>query len=372
MKIGIDTTALPDQPVGAGKYILQLVRWLAYLPTEHRWVIFATRRGRSQIGDLASQNVEWIVVPNYPPSFRLIWEQARLPFLVRRSGIDLLHSPHYTRPYFLPCASVVTYHDMTFFLFPQLHTLIKRLYFPWAIRMSAKRADAWIANSESTRGDSIRILNLPPGRIYTTPLGVLDAFHPIDDPAILEPCREKYHLPPEFILFVGLIEPRKNLSMLLKAYAPLVKSSNPLPLILVGRLGWGYQRVLQLVKQLKLENWVQFAGYLPDQDLPIVYNLAQIFVYPSSYEGFGFPPLEAMACGTPVITTAISALEENVGEAGLLVSPQDELALTEALQTLIQNPTLQERLSQAGIKRAARFSWEHTARLTLKIYETLG
>jgi len=194
----------------------------------------------------------------------------------------------------------------------------------------------------------------------------------MDDPAVLEEGRQRYKLPPEFILYVGLIEPRKNVPLLLKAYARLVQQGNPPPLVLVGRPGWMYQQVFQLVEQLKLKDRVHFKGYIPAENLPIVYNLAQLFVYPSTYEGFGLPPLEAMACGTPVITTAISAMLDNIGDAGLLIPPQDETALTQAIETLLSNPALRDRLALAGRQRAAGFTWKHTAMETLKVYEYVG
>lgn len=372
MRIGIDATALPPNPVGAGNYIIQLVRTLAAMDTGHEFVIFAQQQGRELIGELASPHCHWVVVPDMSPALRLLWEQVQLPALVKNSKVDLLHSLHYTRPVVLPCKSVVTFHDMTFFLFPELHTRVKRLFFPLAIRYSARHADALITISESTRTDAMRILRITPERIFAAPLGISADFRPIDDPALLEQGRQAHHLPDKFILYVGLIEPRKNIPFLLKAYARLLKQANLPRLVLVGRQGWMYDQVTQLIEQLKLEGKVQFAGYISPQNLPIVYNLAQIFVYPSTYEGFGFPPLEAMACGIPVITTAISAMLDNVGDAGLLIPPQDELALSSALQTLLDDGSLRNQLSIAGRLRAAEFTWQRTAMETLKVYQQVG
>ena len=372
MRIGIDATALPQHPVGAGNYIIQLVRTLAAMDTDHEFVIFAQQHGRKLIGELVSPHFHWVIVPDNSPALRLLWEQLRLPALVKNSKVDLFHSLHYTRPVILPCKSVVTFHDMTFFLFPELHTRVKRLFFPLAIRYSARHAEALITISESTRTDAMRILGIPPERIFTAPLGISADFHPIDDPALLEQGRKTYHLPDKFILYVGLIEPRKNIPLLLKAYAQLLKQGDPPRLVLVGRQGWMYDQVTQLIDQLRLEGKVQFTGYIPPQNLPIVYNLAQIFVYPSTYEGFGFPPMEAMACGIPVITTAISAMLDNVGNAGLLIPPQDELALSSAIQTLLDDGSLRAQLSNAGRLRAAEFTWQRTATETLKVYQQVG
>ena len=372
MRIGIDATALPPNPVGAGNYIIQLVRTLANLDTGHEFVIFAQKHGRELIGELPSHHCHWVVVPDLNPAVRLVWEQLSLPALVARSKVDLLHSLHYTRPVALSCKSVVTFHDMTFFLYPELHTRSKRLFFPPAIRYSARHADALISISESTRNDAIRILGIPPERIFSVPLGISADFHPIEDRALLEQGRQTYHLPEVFILYVGLIEPRKNIPLLLKAYARLVDQDNPPPLVLAGRRGWMYDQVSRLIEQLKLGDKVQFTGYIPPQNLPIVYNLASLFVYPSTYEGFGFPPMEAMACGIPVITTAVSAMLDNVGNAGLLIPPQDELSLCGAMQTLLNDGQLREKYSKAGRLRAAEFTWKRTALETLNVYQHVG
>jgi len=392
MKIGIDITPLPPNPVGAGTYIIQLVRAIAALPaelctiavkkadTKHptdkeypiEFVLFAQPGGREAVGEIQSDRVSWVMTPEMSPARRLVWEQTQLPFLVRRAGVDLLHSLHYTRPLILPCFSVVTFHDMTFFLFPDLHTRAKRLFFPYTIRLSAGRADALIAVSESTRRDALRILDIPPERITTVPLGISADFHPIDDRSLLEERRQRYHLPDEFILYVGLIEPRKNLPLLLRAYARLIQREEAPDLVLVGDIGWMAEPIFQLIKELNLAPNVHFTGYIPHQDLPIVYNLAKIFIYPSNYEGFGFPPLEAMACGTPVITTAVSAMLDNVGDAGMLTPPQDEQALTEAMHQLLKDSSLRENLSQKGRQRAVEFTWRRTAIETLHIYKHVG
>ena len=371
LRIGIDATALPSQPTGAGNYIIELVRALAEQPSGDRFVIFAQRSGRALIGPLP-ESVEWVTLPDRPIAQRLLWEQSGLPRLASRARLDLLHSPHYTQPLSLPCPSVVTFHDMTFFLFPHLHTRIKRLIFPRAIRLSARRASALIAVSESTRQDAIRLLDIPPEKIHAIPEGVSPAFRPIQDPDRLEAVRVHYGLPQTFILYVGVVEPRKNLPLLLEAYASLVEHGRPEPLVIVGRMGWMYDQVLEQIQELGLRERVQFAGYIPAQDLPIVYNLGKLFVYPSVYEGFGLPPLEAMACGTPVVTSAVSSMPEHVGQAGLLVPPNDARALAEAMQAVLESPELQQELSRKGPQRATQFTWKETASKTLKVYHSLN
>lgn len=368
MRIGFDATALPAEPVGAGRYIVRLARALAVQGAEHELTIFVQRPRRALIDTPPLQNVHWVETGEIRPALRLLWEQTILPQLVRRLNLDLLHSPHYTRPLFLPCASVVTFHDMTFFLYPQLHTRAKRIFFPWMMRRSAHLAQAIIADSESTYRDAMQILGIPAEKITTVPLGIGEEFQPISDARLLQDCRQRYNLPERFVLYVGLVEPRKNLPLLLQAYARLAQQDDPPPLVVVGRMGWMYEDVFRQIESLQLQQRVQFTGYVPDQDLPLVYNLAQCLLYPSRYEGFGFPPLEAMACGTPVITTASSAMQDQVGEAGLLVPPQDEQALFQAMRRLLHDRALQEELSRRGREQASKFTWEQTAFKTLQVY----
>jgi len=371
MRIGIDASALPPRPVGAGNYIIHLVRSLAALKSEDEFTVFAQSSGRDLIGLPAEIAWRWVIVPELKPAMRLVWEQTLFPHLVDQSGVELLHSLHYTRPIRLPCASVVTFHDLTFFLYPRLHTRAKRIFFRLAMQISARRADALIADSESTRQDAIRLLGIPPQKIYTALLGVDEAYRPISDQRALEAVQLKYNLPADFILYVGLVEPRKNLPLLIRAFKNLIDGKIDTHLILAGRMGWMYAEVIQLIDTLGVKDRVSLIGYVPTQDLPLVYNLASVFVYPTLYEGFGLPALEAMACGLPVITTEISSLPEIVGDAGMLVPVNDETALTQAIQAVLTDRALSQRLAILGPERASQFTWERTAQQTLQVYRNV-
>ena len=372
MRIGIDTTALPPEPAGAGTYILQLVPALVSLDSGHEFVLFA-HKSRQAMFDLPSEKgVQWVLLPDKNPPRRLFWEQTQLPLLAKRTRLDLLHSPHYTRPLYLPCASVVTFHDMTFFLLPQLHTPAKRVFFPIAMRLSAHLADALITVSENTRQDTLRTFNIPPKVVFTTKLGVSSKFRPVTDKKLLTEVRQNYNLPDKFFLYLGVIEPRKNIPLLIDAYSRLIKDGIDSDLVLVGSYGWMYDDVLRKVKIHKLEKRVHFLGYIPAETLPILYNLAHTFVYPSIYEGFGIPPVEAMACGTPVIAANSSSMIETIGDAGLLVPPDDEWALAEAMVKMVNNSELRGQLRNRGLQRAKYFSWEQTANETLKVYEKVA
>ncbi len=382
MRIGFDATAVPKRPAGAGNYILQLARALVELETGSlELVIFIQHHGMELLsagGPLPNdgrtdfvRRLEWVVLPDRHPGLRMAWEQLALPWLVRKYHLDLLHSPHYTMPWLLPTFArkmkfVVTFHDMTFFLFPHLHTRVKRWFFPLAIRLSASRADRLIACSESTRQDAIRLLHLPGKKIASVYLGISPDFHPIDDQKRLEAAQLKYRLPDHFYLYVGTVEPRKNLPLLLESYA---RTNSRWPLVIVGQKGWHYEEVFKLVDQLQLQDCVTFTGYVPEADLPVLYNLASIFVYPSLYEGAGLPPLEALACGTPVITTAVSSMPEYTGEAAMLVPPGDLDALAQAMQELSQDPARLAEMARNGPAQAAGFTWKRTAQDTLAIYD---
>jgi glycosyltransferase involved in cell wall biosynthesis len=369
MRIGIDATALPPLPVGAGNDRIQLVKALATLQSEHEFVVFAQPRGPELIKLPYENPVEWVIVGERDPGSRLIWEQLFFPKLVRESGVDLLHSLHYTRPIRLLCKSVVTFHDMTFFLYPELHTWARRQYFPQMMKASASRANELIAVSDSTRTDLIKVLRIDPDKVFTTHLGVNPGYKPIDDEREKIRVSEKYALPDKFILYVGLIEPRKNLPVLIEAFKQLIEYGFNYKLILVGRYGWMYRDVLDQVKELNLENMVRFLGYVPQEELPLIYNLATLFTYPTIYEGFGLPVLEAMACGVPVITSNVSSLPEIVNEAGILIPVNDTEALLDAMVRLIENANLRQELIHLGVQRAAKFSWAKTAQLTLQVYQ---
>jgi len=368
-RIGIDATALPPQPAGAGIYTINLIRSLAALNPDFELYVFAQQSSRRLIELENSGSINWVLLPDKSPPHRLVWEQTGLPGLVRKTGLDLLHSPHYTRPVSLGCASVVTFHDMTFFLYPRYHTFFKRIYFPAAMRKSARSADALIAVSENTKADIIQHLGISASKIHIIYHGVDDRFKPISDKNFLNTISQKYNLPAGFILYVGVVEPRKNLVSLLSAFHELNKNNNNLILVIAGQPGWGYNEVKKIVAGYNLKDSVILAGFIPPEDLPAIYNLAKIFVYPSIYEGFGLPVLEALACGTPTITTRVSSLPEITGDAGILVPPGDDEALRMALQTLLEDEKEQNRLSKMGPQRAVRFRWNRTAQETLDVYK---
>jgi glycosyltransferase involved in cell wall biosynthesis len=380
MRIGIDATALPARPVGAGNYIIQLIRAIArHNQNDHEspgssqadqleFFIFVQQSRVELLKVEESPGLNLVIVPDLSPFKRILWEQVSFPRLAKSYQLDLLHCLHYTMPLAYRGRVVVTFHDMTFFLFPKFHTLPKRYFFRFFIRRSTRKAVALIADSESTRQDAIRLVGLPPEKIFTVRLGVTQEFRHVQDPFILDQARQKYHLPQHFLLFVGMLEPRKNLPSLLQAYASIASQVQDYQMVIVGRKGWMAEDIQDHARKLGISNRVHFTGYVEQEDLPLIYNMAQVFIYPSVYEGFGLPVLESMACGTPVITYNVSSMPEIVGDSGVLLSQYDTGTLAEALLELINHPDKRQHLSTNGLKRASIFTWDQTAEKTIEIY----
>jgi glycosyltransferase involved in cell wall biosynthesis len=372
MRIGIDATAIPANRAGAGNYIFSLVAGLASVDAENEYFVFAKPDHIAEWG-IDQDNFHFLPSAGRYRAVRLAWEQCILPMLVRRHHIDVLHSPHYTMPIFGPCRKVVTFCDMIFLLYPEVHTLSKRAFFRTMMPISARRAQAIIAISESTARDVVQLLRVPPDRVHAIPLAAAGNFLPIDDPTSVDSVCSRYGLRTgEFVLFVGVMEPRKNIPVLLHAYRKLVDRGVSKQLAIVGKRGWMCDDVLSTVQTLDLEKRVVFTGYVPSRDLPYLYNGACLFIYPSLYEGFGLPVLEAMACGTPVVTSNVSSMPEIVGDSALLVDPRNSEEIAQAMEKLLADDILSHAMRESALKRAAMYSWDRTARETLQVYLEVG
>jgi len=271
-----------------------------------------------------------------------------------------------------PCPVVVSVHDLTFYRFPQWFRPFNWRYLQRFTRQTVRHAHHIIASSQHTRQDLITLLDVPPERISVIPLGVGEEMRPMQDTAALAALRHKRQLPERMILYLGTLEPRKNLTTLLEAYALLRRDPGfHHRLVIAGGKGWYYEEIEATVARLHLGQAVLFAGYVPQEELPWWYNAADVFVYPSLYEGFGLPPLEAMACGVPVVVSAASSLPEVVGEAGVIVPPLDAQALAEAIREVVEDGPRRQRLIAAGLARAQALSWRATAAKTAKLYRHL-
>lgn len=300
------------------------------------------------------------------PWRRIAWEQTVLA--ARSHQLDLLHGMAFAAPLAAACPTVITVHDLSFLRFPDAFRRFNRLYLSFITRRATRRAARVIAVSESTRQDVIGLCGVAPERVVTVPNGVSEAFAPAAAARVAE-LRQRHGLPDRFILFVGTLEPRKNLERLVTAYADLRAADRAVPpLVIAGARGWFYEQLFARVQELGLADAVRFPGFIPHEDLATWYSAAEIFVYPSRFEGFGLPVLEAMACGTPVITSTASSLPEVAGDAALLVAPDDVAGWTAALQQALADEELRTTLCSRGLQRARLFSWTRTAAETAQVY----
>lgn len=354
---------------GVSRYIYNLVGCLHDADPTSRYTALVGEhvQGWRGIGQQISR------MPTNQPLVRVLWEQTRLPSHLRSLHADLLHAPVNVAPLQSVCPTVVTVHDLSFIYYPDSFRAFQRLYQRTMTPISIGRAARIIAVSENTRMDLLRLCRADPARVQVVYNGVEGRFRPIDKPEV-EEFRRRRGLPERMILFVGTLEPRKNVSTLLKAYALLRKTGRTkVPLVIAGGKGWFYSPIFALAEELGLGEHLLFPGYIADAELPLWYNAAEIFVFPSLYEGFGLTPLEAMACGTPVIVSSASSLPEVVGDAGLIVEPQDVEGLAEAIAQLLDDPALRKELGAAGRRRAREFTWPKTAQKTASVYrQALG
>jgi glycosyltransferase involved in cell wall biosynthesis len=357
VRVAFDATSIPGRRVGAGVYVAELLKAMDGLDVDLH--VFVNARDAEEFSSIASAaTLHSVRVPNRPG--RLVWAHSVLPLRVRRLRPDVFHGPHYTVPPGLGCASVVTFHDPTFFTLPQLHERTKVLYFTRAARAGIARAARVIAVSSYARRGAIDHAGAEEEKVEVVFEGV-DAgrYHPAagGDAFPFEP----------YILFVGTIEPRKDVPTLLAAYQGLVQSGFSHHLVLAGPPAWGAAEVAAGIEGMRSGTVHQLA-YVPEEQKIELYRRASVFVYPSIAEGFGLPVLEAMACGAPVVTTSGSAPEEIAADAALLVPPRSPEALREAIARALTDESLVADLRRRAIARAQTFTWARTAEATLEVY----
>jgi glycosyltransferase involved in cell wall biosynthesis len=353
---------------GIHNYIRQLIHHLAHADPSLQVTVFTGRGWQSKTeaqGALAWQASRW---PTERPAVRIAWEQLAQPATLYRAKVDLVHALAFVSPLTTWIPTVVTIHDLSFMRFPDRFRAANRLYLTTMTRLSCRRARRIIAVSQATADETIRLLDVPAERIDVVHHGVEHSrFRPLSSDQVQAFRRDK-DLPDRFVLFLGTLEPRKNLVTLVESFAHTRAARQGLRLVVAGGKGWYYQEIFRRVEDLGMTEAVRFPGFVPDAELPLWYNAATVFVYPSVYEGFGMPLLEAMACGCPVIGSNASCMPEVVGDAGLLVAPDDVAGLSAKLDLLLENADLREDLGRRGRTRAAAFTWEAAARATTASY----
>ncbi len=366
MRIAFDGTPLTDRLTGVGYFAAHLLRHLAQEANGDELVLISNR-GIS--APTVPESVQRWPAGGFPS--RMLWMQMLAPRVLRSVRPEVAHFTNSISPLVKVVPTVVTLPDMTLRLLARYHPPRRRIV-RILVELSARRADAVITLSQSARNDIVRLLGVPRERVQIIQGAAAPEFGRISDRDRLDKTRRKYGLPERFILSLGTIEPRKNLPRLLGAFARLKRGRRiPHRLVHVGEFGWGYRAMRRRISELGLENDVILAGYLPFNDLPAVYNLCEFFVFPSLYEGFGLPVIEALACGTPVIASTSSSLPEVFGEAAEPVDPEQEESISEAILKLACNPDLRAELSAKGLARTALFSWRTAARQTLEVYRNV-
>jgi glycosyltransferase involved in cell wall biosynthesis len=304
-------------------------------------------------------------VSNRSRLVRILYEER---FLRRRAeGFDLFHAPGYVAPRRLPCPLVLTIYDLVALSHPELARRSNVFHYRWRLPRSARAAARIIVPTECVAREVVERLGVPRDRLRVVPLGVDSQMRSPSLDARVR-VRARHHLSRPFVLFVGNIEPKKDLPTLLRAFALLKRQGLPHELAIAGKRGWKCRDVFRLPAELGIEGDVRFLGYVEEEDLPGLYGASELFVLPSLAEGFGLPPLEAMACGAPVVTSDAEALVETTGDAAEHVPARDPEALAEAMRRVLSDPALRERMRAAGLERAAQFTWERTASATREVY----
>jgi glycosyltransferase involved in cell wall biosynthesis len=368
LRIGFDLTPLTVPRSGVGTYTACLLDQLqqgpdtilplSHYPAGYRWSA-ANRAVRPKALN------------------KTLWMQLHLPRELKQLQPDLCHFTNHVAPLWLPCPSILTIHDMTLWLHPGYHPLRRLVSMRPLIPHAARRADAIITVSHSAKADIVRILGIPPEKVHVIYEAPGREFRALDEESgkhsrtvpELDAVRGIYKLPEHFILHVGTLEPRKNVVRLLQAFARLRRTrAVPHDLVLVGQRGWKWEQIFAAVEQLDLAGAVHFLDYVPGRRLPALYNLADALVYPSLYEGFGLPVIEAMASGLPVVTAPSGALPEVAGEAAQMVDPTDVESIAAGIRLVLTDRHLHASLRARGLAWATRFSWSKTAELTRQLY----
>lgn len=369
--ITMDYTPAIQQHAGIGRYTDELARaWLALDTGDTLRLFYTDPLGRTPAAPLDQLPRRLLRHANKPWRLKVLLSsflQRPMDQLIDPAA-DIFHATDHLLPPLRRARSVFTLYDLTFLKFPEVHLPLNRWYSRLMVPRGLRAATAVIAISDCTKRDAVTAYRLPADRIRVIHLGVEARFQPVDPAAAIE-VRARYHLPAQFILAVGTIEPRKNLMTLLAAYHGLIDRVPDLKLVIVGRRGWRAAAFFDRLRELGLEDRVSLPGFVPDDDLPAVYASAAALAFPSIYEGFGLPVLEAMACGTPVVCSNTSSLPELAASAAILLAPDDVRGWGQALQRVVTDESLRLDLRRRGLQRAARFTWDATARQTQAVYE---
>lgn len=368
MHIGIDAHMVGERETGNENYISGILSGLKQVDTQHDYYVFVQKESQELLSHLEQLNFHLV---NQIPSNALIRNAISLPRKAREHALDILFVT-YTAPLFCPCPIVLAVHDISYVHFPEFFPPRVRLQLSTLIPWSLQQASHVTVLSEYTKRDIMEHYGVPEDKITVTYLSAHERFRPIERSHALNQLQQRYSVGEHFILTVGNLQPRKNIPRLIQAFAQLRRTGKiDHQLVIIGQDLWYAESVRQTVQALGVENEILFTGYVADEDLPLWYNAADLFVYPSIFEGFGIPPLEAMRCGTTTITSNASSLPEVIGEATLSFDPYDVEELSHTIYTVLSDENLRERLAKQCLERSRVFSWEHSAQILLKVFERI-
>ncbi len=371
MRIGIDIRFIYDHFPGIGRYLYNLVAAMVHAPHPHHLLLLhnpALPNAHYDIAALHQPRAD--LVPTSLRPFSLL-EQIELPRLARHLKLDLLHSPYYVKPYAgLPCPSVVTIYDLIGRRYPEVLSRRSRYLYRTMMGLAVASSQRIITISASARDDLRHYYRLPPARLAVVPAAADAHFRP-QPPATVAAMRQKYGLPPRYVLYLGSNKPHKNLPRLVRAWERVIaeQPTTDALLVLAGHEDPRYPAAREMVAARGLAQRVRFLPDVADADLPALYSGAEVFIFPSFYEGFGLPPLEAMACGAPVLCAYASSLPEVVGDAALTFDPYSFIEMAEQLQRVLHHASLRQQLRERGLQQVQRFSWQRSAQATLAVYD---
>jgi glycosyltransferase involved in cell wall biosynthesis len=374
LTIGIDASrAARAHRTGTETYSLELIKALAKMASAQRRLRLYTPHPPQHTDWPDSPYVETRVIP-----WPRLWTHLRLAVELHRHPPDVLFVPAHVLPLYCPVPAVVTVHDLGYRHYPEAHRPFDRWYLDWTTRRHTRVARHLIADSQATKQDLIDFYGAKPDRIHVVYLGRDENLTPVADPEVIRQTKARYHIDSDYFLYLGTLHPRKNLVRLVEAFHAAVldlagfenlSGLSGLKLVIAGKQGWLYNDIFERVQRLELTERVIFPGYVADQDKPALLSGALAYVFPSLYEGFGLPVLEAMACGAPVLTSNCSSLPEVAGEAALLVDPHHTAEIADGMIQLISNADLRRRFVERGYRQIQAFSWPKAAAQVLEILE---
>jgi glycosyltransferase involved in cell wall biosynthesis len=373
--IAIDYTPAYEQGGGIGRLVRDLVTALSQYDTETAYRLFVSGAAQSALPPVPAVNFQWKPTRISPYWLARVWQRARIPLPVEVfvGKVDLYHATDFVLPPTLSTTrKIVTVHDMSFVRVPDAASPSLKAYLEIVVPRSVSAADHVIADSQATKDDLIGLYNTSAEKITVLLSGIDSRYQSITDSVCLVTMRRKYKIPPTPYLFtVGTVQPRKNYSRVIKALKILRERGYDLCLVIAGGKGWLENEMYQTIRDTGMTDYVHLIGFVDEADLPALYSGAICTAFPSLYEGFGFPVLESMACGTPVVTSNVSSLPEVAGDAALLVNPLDVEAIAHAIQRILDDSELRHTLVQRGLEQVKHFTWEKSARNLVQIYQNV-